>query len=96
MMRRLLRNSLMRKTDPGVGPDQLELTHDLKEALREIYVEMRKAGGELSLVAFGVLSDYLVKTYHLSYAEAAQLIEEFPNFYRLVKETLPNDTNEGP
>jgi hypothetical protein len=73
----------------------LGITRSKLAYLRDIY---RRMGDDesLSVVAYGMLADYLTGCYGISYSQAAQLIEEFPLFFQLTKEVLTNMTDGDP
>jgi hypothetical protein len=95
MFRHINRRGMKRdETEVGEDARYNRLTDDLVDELKSVYYRMT-ADRELSIVAFGVLSDYLMKHYGLSYSEAADIIDEFPIFFDSIKEVLSDEHGRG-
>lgn len=65
----------------------LRLRKDLMRDLEDIYVYMN-ADSDLSQVAFGMITDYLVDVYSLSLEQAAAIVKEFPIFCEVTQRLI--------
>ena len=57
-----------------------KLTREKVKQLEEVYSQLSK-DFELSTVAFGLISEYLVDTYNMTYLQAADMIHRFPDVF---------------